>query len=76
MSKEIKFEVKETLGTVGESKKLQKISWNGREAVLDLRAWWEDKDGEEKCGKGITLTDDEARELMELLNDYLEKKEG
>ena len=76
MSKEIKFEVKETLGTVGEDKKLQVINWNNKGDKLDLRSWWEDKNGEEKCGKGITLTDDEARELVDLLSAYLEKKEG
>ena len=33
----------------------------------DLRTWWM-KDGEEQCGKGIRLTDDELYKLGEIIN--------
>lgn len=69
---EIKFEVIEDYGTIAEKGgyelKLQKISWNDRDAKFDIRPWKDDK-----CGKGITLTDDEMKGLFDLLVD-LDKK--
>lgn len=41
---------------------LNRISYNGRAAKLDLRRW-EHSNGEDSMRKGITLTDDEAAEL-------------
>jgi hypothetical protein len=66
------YEVKNTLGKLGEDSKmeLRVVSWNGRESKLDIRQWYE-KDGEEKCGKGVSLTNDEAKALVDLLNEYL-----
>ena len=71
---EISYEVKKTIGSLGEDskKQLKVVSWNGKEARLDLRDWWTDKDGNEKCGKGITLSCDEAKSLVNLLGEYLE----
>ena len=34
----------------------------------DIRSWWLDNEGEEKCGKGIRLTDDELYKLGELIS--------
>jgi len=45
---------------------LRKIGWNGRPAKLDLRKW-NYQDGEERAGKGITLTDNGASELTAVL---------
>lgn len=64
------YEVKNTIGQLSEKMYLKVVSWNGKEAKLDIRQWYE-KDGEERCGKGISLTNDEAKKLVDLLNDYL-----
>jgi hypothetical protein len=66
---EIKFEIKENVGTIsqsgkGWSKELNLISWNGKEPKYDLREW----DPEHmKMGKGITLSIDELKKLRDLL---------
>ncbi|WFD09730.1 YdbC family protein [Tepidibacter hydrothermalis] len=66
----IKYEIKETVGTISEnnkgwSKELNLISWNNREAKYDLRDWSSEH---EKMGKGVTLTKDELIKLKEILN--------
>lgn len=67
---DIKYEIKETIGTLSESskgwkKELNLISWNDKEAKYDLRDW----DSEhKKMGKGITLSADELKKLREILN--------
>ena len=58
-------------GTRGWNKEVKLVSWNGRPAKLDIRAWRKDQ---KKCGKGITLTREEAEELVKLLNKILKKK--
>jgi hypothetical protein len=67
---EIKFEIKETVGTLSQSpkgwnKELNLISWNGKEPKFDLRDWAPEH---EKMGKGVTLTVEELRALRDLLN--------
>jgi hypothetical protein len=67
---EIKFEIKENVGTLsqspkGWSKELNLISWNGKEPKYDLRDWDPDH---AKMGKGITLNLDELKKLRDLLN--------
>jgi len=67
---EIKYEIKETLGTLSQSpkgwnKELNLISWNGKEAKYDLRDWAPEH---EKMGKGVTLTVEELKGLRDLLN--------
>ena len=66
---EIKYEIIEKLGILSEStkgctKELNLISWNGSTPKYDIRDWSPDH---EKMGKGITLTDEEAKKLKELL---------
>lgn len=67
---EIKFDIIEKLGTIGEgskgwSKEVNIISWNGRKPKIDIRDW----DGNnEKMGKGLTLTKEELKTLKGLLN--------
>ena len=77
MAKEFKYEVKKIIGKLGENSKveLRVVSWNDRESKLDVRSWWKTEDGEERCGKGISLTNDEAKKLVELLTDYTEEDE-
>ena len=68
---DFKYEVKEVVGVISKgkssTKELRLISWNDKDAKYDIRDWWTDKDGNEKMGKGITLTTDEAKELVKLL---------
>ena len=52
-------------------KEVNLISWNGRQAKLDIRNWQRDH---AKCGKGITITREEAEELVKLLNKILKEK--
>ena len=67
---EIKFEIKETKGTLSKSpkgwtKELNLVSWNGKEPKYDLRDWAPEH---EKMGKGVTLTVEELKALRDLLN--------
>jgi len=67
---EIKYEIKESIGSISQSakgwkKELNLISWNEKEAKYDIRDW----DAEHnKMGKGITLSVEELKKLKELLN--------
>ncbi|MGL5052035.1 MAG: YdbC family protein [Cetobacterium sp.] len=67
---EIKFEILENLGTIGEGakgwkKEVNLISWSSRKPKIDIRDWDEDH---EKMGKGLTLSKDELVALKEILN--------
>lgn len=69
-NREIKFEIVQEIGVISESskgwtKELNLVSWNGGAPKYDIRDW---APGHEKMGKGITLTEAEARTLKELLN--------
>lgn len=68
---DFKYEVKEVIGVISEGKSSKKelrlISWNDKEAKYDIRDWWNDKEGNEKMGKGITLTKEEAKKLAEII---------
>ena len=70
---DIKFEITKHFGDISEGKggwkkELNLVSWNNREAKLDIRDW---APGHEKMGKGITLTREEAANLAELLANAL-----
>lgn len=45
------------------SKQINLVSWNGKPAVIDIRAW----SGKGKPYKGITLSADEVKALKEAL---------
>ena len=71
---DIKFEIEEKIGVLSESskgwtKEFNKVSWNGGAAKYDLRDW---NPSHEKMGKGVTLTEDEARSLYEILKGIFE----
>ena len=73
---EIECEIIETYGIFSQgsrnwNKEVNLVSWNGRPAKLDIRNWQRDH---EKCGKGITITREEAEELFKLLNKILKAK--
>lgn len=68
---EIKFDVVKEIVVLSESnkgwtKELNMISWNGREAKLDIRDWSPNK---EKMGKGITLSKEETKRLRDALSE-------
>lgn len=70
---EIKFGIVEHLGVLSESEKgwkkeINLVSWNEREPKYDIRDWSENH---EKMGKGITLSEDEAKRLRNILNNNL-----
>lgn len=76
-SKEFSYEVNTVIGKLGEEskKELRVVAWNGNPAKIDVRDWWTDKDGNEKCGKGVSLTSDEAKALVDLLTEYLDDED-
>ncbi len=70
---EIKYEIVEHLGVLSETdkgwkKELNLVSWNEREPKYDLRDWNETHD---KMGKGITLSKEEAQNLMSILKENI-----
>lgn len=72
----ISYEVKEVLGILDSDSTMQKelrlISWNGNEPKYDLRNWGTDKDGNEKCGKGLTMDREEIYSLYNILKEMFE----
>lgn len=69
----LKFAIIAELGVLSASskgwqKELNKISWNGRAPKYDIRDW---SPNHEKMGKGITLTDEEASKLSQILQENL-----
>lgn len=75
LPEEFTGEIKEFIGVLKESDKhdwckgVAKVSWNGRPVTLDIRSM---NLAKERLGKGISLTDEEADRLVDLLleNDY------
>lgn len=68
---DITYEIKKEIGVLSEAstgwtRQVNMISWNGRDAKLDIRDWAPER---EKAGKGMTLTKDEVKKLIELLNE-------
>ena len=66
---DIKYEIKKSLGVIGEGtkgwkKEVNLVSWNDRKPKLDIRDWDETH---EKMGKGVTLNKNEVEELRKLL---------
>ena len=71
---EIKCTTIEKIGIIRQStngwnKELRLVSWNDADPKYDIRDWSPD---DEKMGKGITLTEEEARNLL----GHLEKHFG
>lgn len=67
---DIKYEIKETIGVLSESpkgwkKELSLISWNDKTPKFDIRDWDPEH---KKMGKGVTLTNEELKELRNILN--------
>ena len=70
MADDFSFLIEINLGVISQGKggwnlELNFVSWGGRPAKYDIRSWSADH---EKMGKGITLTQEEAVALKNLLN--------
>ena len=65
----ITFSIEKEIAEIGNTKKLCLVSWNGRGAKLDVRPWLDEG---KKPGKGLTLSDDEGRALLDALKAYFE----
>ncbi|NBI67277.1 hypothetical protein D1646_10710 [Pseudoflavonifractor sp. 60] len=52
----------------GYTKEINLVSWNSAEPKYDIRSW---SPGREKCGKGIALTQAEAKNLFLALQKVL-----
>jgi hypothetical protein len=67
---EVNFDVEEIIGTLKESdkhdwaKSVLRISWDSRPATIDIRSF---NFNNNKPGKGISLSDEEVDELVNLL---------
>lgn len=66
---DINYEITEEIGILSENKRgwqkqLNLVSWNGAAPKYDLRDW---APGREKMGKGVTLSEEEAKALASLL---------
>ena len=71
--KEIQYEIVKEIAVLSKSdsgytKEINLISWNGKAPKYDVRSFSPNR---EKCGKGITLTVDEAAALLEALQKTL-----
>ncbi len=73
---EINYRIEKEIAVLSESpkgwtKEINLVSWNGADPKYDIRDWAPEH---EKMGKGITLTEDEARKLYESLGNALEDR--
>lgn len=69
------WRIEKHIGTFEQSgsytKECNLVSFGGKPAVLDLRAWTENEDGEKICCKGLTVTPEGAQKLIDMLQRYL-----
>lgn len=70
----VTYKIERTIAEISSSgrgtKRLTLTSWNDQPAKLDLRVWVTDDAGQEKPGRGITLTEAEAFTLAAELQIY------
>ena len=74
--KEIQYEIVKEIAVLsqcdsGYTKEINLISWNGNDPKYDIRSFSPDR---EKCGKGITLTEQEVKNLLAALQTELKNK--
>ncbi len=75
--KEIQYKIVKEIAVLSTSdssytKEINLISWNGKEPKYDVRSFSPNR---EKCGKGITLTADEAAALLKALQEELNSRD-
>lgn len=71
MANDVKCEIIKDIAVLSENargytKEINMVSWNGAEPKYDIRNW---HPGREKCGKGISLSREEAVKLMDALKE-------
>ena len=76
MSKNITSEIIEEIAVLGRkpsgyTKEINIVSWNGEPAKYDIREW---SPMREKSGKGVTLTEEETRNLLKTLKEYFNEQ--
>ena len=68
---DVKMETVEKIGIISKNEKntleLRKTKVNDS-VKYDIRSWYV-KDGEERCNKGVRLTEEELLKLAEIIND-------
>jgi len=69
MANDFHFEITQEIGVLssspsGWSREVNRVSWNGAPAKLDIRDWSPDHS---KMGKGISLNAEEVSKLKEIL---------
>lgn len=64
---EITMDVKKQFGKIGNKLELNLISWNGAAPKYDIRNWYIDREGNRKFAKGITMSKEELKALLDLL---------
>lgn len=73
---EKRYEIKKQIGTIGkptykgDTLQVNIVNWNRTKDKVDIRRWSENYT---EAGRGITLTIDEARNLVALLTEYLKE---
>lgn len=71
-SDKISYEVMKDFGKLGDRGKYELrfrlVAWNGSDPKYDIRPWGVNANGEEVCGKGITLTGSEMEALVAICN--------
>ena len=77
----IKMEILEKCGVImersgGYSLELRYISWNGKDPRYDIRPWKVNDEGEEVCGKGITLSGEELEKLGGMIAALADEENG
>ena len=76
--KDIQYEIVKEIAVLstsdsGYTKEINLISWNGKEPKYDIRSFSPPDRG--KCGKGITLTADEAAALLKALQEEFKSRD-
>lgn len=74
--REIQYEIVKEIAVLsrnsgGYTKEINLIAWNGNELKIDIRSFSPNR---EKCGRGITLSADEAAALLEVLKKELDHR--
>ena len=69
MAKEINCKITREIAVLssnhnGWQLEFNEVAWNGKEPKLELRRW---APNHEKCNRGVTLTTDEAKNLLSAL---------
>ena len=69
MAKELNYNINREIAVLSSSQsgwqlELNEVAWNGKKARLELRRWAPNR---EKCNRGVTLTAEEAKNLLSAL---------